>query len=85
MNLHSTYELQVIFYDKNTSYERDRVLNLDPKYGGIFKYNLIPNVNHTIIFKHISDPIGYSQSFENIPPSIVSFFFNNEINSFVFV
>jgi len=75
MNLYSTYEFQLIFYDgnnENISYERIKVSYLQANLGGNFTYGLIPNLKHKIIFKHIADSIGYAQSDATILPSILS-------------
>jgi len=72
MNLNSTYEFQLKFYDKNNesiSYERIKISDLQSKLNSRFYYGIIPNLKHTIIFRHIVDSIGYAQSNVTIPPS----------------
>jgi hypothetical protein len=81
MNIYSTYEFQLIFYDKNNeniSYQRDKISNLKSDLSATFKYGLIPNVTYKIIFKHIVNSIGYAESNDTIRLSILSkknFFF----------
>jgi hypothetical protein len=72
MNLYSTYEFQLKFYDKNNeniSYERIKTSNVQSDTNSVFYYGIIPNLKHTIIFRHIVDSIGYAQSNETILPS----------------
>jgi hypothetical protein len=73
INLISTYEFQLLIHDKNNDnivYERAKISNLMPSLGINLTYRLIPNVKHTIIFKHILNSIGYGQSNETIFRSI---------------
>jgi hypothetical protein len=57
--------------DDTITYQRDKVSNLNPKYGATFNYGLLPNFKHTIIFKHFMQSMGYSESYEIIQPSII--------------
>ncbi|CAF0843564.1 unnamed protein product [Adineta ricciae] len=72
MNLRSTYELHLSFSDKNNQnliYERARVVvNIDPKLGRTFNYSLIPNLNHTITFKHVVNSTIYAISTSTVLP-----------------
>jgi hypothetical protein len=71
----SNYEFQLIFHDQNDesiTYVRDTISNLDPKLGITLYYGLIPNLKHTIVFKHFVQSMGYSVSTESRPPSIQS-------------
>ncbi|CAF1024415.1 unnamed protein product [Adineta ricciae] len=71
MNLGSTYELHLSFFDKNNqnlTYERARVVNLNPRLGATFNYGLIPNLNHTITFKHVVNSTIYAISTSTVLP-----------------
>jgi hypothetical protein len=69
INIYSTYEFQILFHDQNLNYERIKISGLNPNAGYTSNYGLIPNFNHTIIFKHIVNSIGYTQSDVSIPAS----------------
>ncbi len=74
INLRSTYEFQLIFYDKNNesiTYEQGKVSDLKPNLGSIFTYSLIPNVKYRIIFTHIVNSTIYTRSNSTISPSIL--------------
>ena len=65
INIDSTYEFQLFIHDplnEQNTYERARIINLNPKLGITLNYGLVPNRNHTIVFKHIVPSIGYSQA-----------------------
>src|SRR4051812_5739971 len=70
MNLYSTYEFQLLFHHKTIIYKRSKISGLNLTLNSTFCYTLIPNVEHTIIFKHIVESIGYAQSNATISPSI---------------
>jgi hypothetical protein len=73
INLHSTYEFELIFYDKNNeiiTYEQGKVSGIEPNESRIFNYSLIPNVKYRIIFTHIVNSTIYTRSNSTISPSI---------------
>ncbi|CAF4308513.1 unnamed protein product [Rotaria sp. Silwood2] len=77
INLPSIYEFNVIFHDKKNesiTYERTKVSNFNLYPNLTFKYGLIPNLKHEIIFTHTLNPIGYALSNSTtIPISNVSY------------
>ncbi|CAF0933773.1 unnamed protein product [Adineta steineri] len=71
MNLNSTYEFQLVFFDKNDEniiYKRATIANLLPNLGISFNYSLIPNLKHKIIFTHIVNATMYAESSSIVLP-----------------
>ena len=78
INTASSYQFQLLFHDQNDesiTYVRDIVSNLNPKLDATFIYGLIPNMKHTIVFKHFVQSMGYSESNQSIPPGFQSLIF----------
>ncbi|CAF1341360.1 unnamed protein product [Rotaria sordida] len=72
INLPSIYEFNLIFHDKqneNITYERIKVSNFQLNPNFTFKYGLIPNLKHEIIFTHTINSIGYALSKSNTTPT----------------
>lgn len=71
MNLKSTCQLEVRFYNKNDAtitYERAKVVDLNLNLGGTFYYNLVPNLVHQIKFTHIVNSTFYAISAATVTP-----------------
>ncbi|CAF3428425.1 unnamed protein product [Rotaria sp. Silwood1] len=71
INIPSIYKFNVIFHDKQNetiTYERTNISNFNLYPNSTFKYGLIPNLKHEIIFNHTIDSIGYALSNSTTTP-----------------
>lgn len=75
LNIDSTYDFTLYINDRNNDrvmFERDRLVGFNPTLGVSLKYGLIPNVKHTLVFKHTVQQLGYAESKQIVQKSCLN-------------